>query len=223
MPRQALRAVAHTLPVPEERPLRIAVVADTHSRPHPRSHELIRADAAKRAKGCGAAMIVCGHSHVPFMGRDRDLLVFNPGSIGPRRFTLPITFGVIEAIVGDPLAARRVVALLMVGTVATTWMKRFDLERSLLWILGAGMIFTPTLHPWYVLWMLPMAVLRGSRPWLLLSGLAFTGYFGLGSYQDTGEWAQPLLARAVLWLPFFVLLVYDAWSDRRARAGEPAA
>ncbi|HEX3759569.1 MAG TPA: metallophosphoesterase family protein, partial [Kofleriaceae bacterium] len=36
-----------------------------------------------------------GHSHVPFIGRDRDLTVFNPGSIGPRRFHLPIVFGTL--------------------------------------------------------------------------------------------------------------------------------
>lgn len=53
----------------------------------------LRADAARQAVEHGAAMVVCGHSHVPFIGRDRDLLVFNPGSIGPRRFGLPITFG----------------------------------------------------------------------------------------------------------------------------------
>ncbi len=37
-----------------------------------------------------------GHSHVPFIGRDRDLAIFNPGSIGPRRFHLPIVFGVLD-------------------------------------------------------------------------------------------------------------------------------
>jgi hypothetical protein len=40
--------------------------------------------------------VVCGHSHVPFIGRDRGLSVFNPGSIGPKRFHLPIVFGVID-------------------------------------------------------------------------------------------------------------------------------
>ena len=30
------------------------------------------------------------------MGRDRDLTIFNPGSIGPRRFQLPSVFGVID-------------------------------------------------------------------------------------------------------------------------------
>lgn len=56
----------------------------------------LRADAAKLARDEGAAIVVCGHSHVPFIGRDRDLTIFNPGSIGPRRFHLPIVFGVMD-------------------------------------------------------------------------------------------------------------------------------
>jgi len=56
----------------------------------------IRADAAKLARAEGARLVICGHSHVPFIGRDRDLGVFNPGSIGPRRFHLPIVFGVLD-------------------------------------------------------------------------------------------------------------------------------
>jgi uncharacterized protein len=60
----------------------------------------IRADAARLASRAGARLIVCGHSHVPFVGRDRGLTVFNPGSIGPRRFQLPIMFGVLEIAAG---------------------------------------------------------------------------------------------------------------------------
>ena len=48
------------------------------------------------ARARGASLVVCGHSHVPFIGRDQGLVVFNPGSIGPRRFHLPIVFGVID-------------------------------------------------------------------------------------------------------------------------------
>ena len=56
----------------------------------------IRADAARLARAHDAGLVVCGHSHVPLTARDRGLVVFNPGSIGPRRFSLPITFGLIE-------------------------------------------------------------------------------------------------------------------------------
>lgn len=60
----------------------------------------IRKEAAALAAQEGAKLIVCGHSHVPFIGRDRGLTVFNPGSIGPRRLRLPIVFGVLEISAG---------------------------------------------------------------------------------------------------------------------------
>ena len=56
----------------------------------------LRGEVAAMAREHGAQVVVCGHSHVPFLGRDRGLTVFNPGSIGPRRFHLPIVFGTIE-------------------------------------------------------------------------------------------------------------------------------
>jgi len=56
----------------------------------------LHADVARVAAREGAALVVCGHSHVPFIGRDRGLGVFNPGSIGPRRFNLPIVLGTLD-------------------------------------------------------------------------------------------------------------------------------
>ncbi len=56
----------------------------------------LRADAFRAAQAKHASLVVCGHSHVPFIGRDRGLTLFNPGSIGPRRFQLPILFGAID-------------------------------------------------------------------------------------------------------------------------------
>lgn len=56
----------------------------------------LRAEVVKRAKAEKAALVVCGHSHVPFIGLDRGITVFNPGSVGPRRFSLPIVLGKID-------------------------------------------------------------------------------------------------------------------------------
>jgi putative phosphoesterase len=61
----------------------------------------LRAEVARRARAAEAHLVVCGHSHVPFIGIDKDragsrLTVFNPGSVGPRRFALPIVFGTID-------------------------------------------------------------------------------------------------------------------------------
>jgi uncharacterized protein len=56
----------------------------------------LRADVARAARAEGAALVVCGHSHIPFIAKDRGVTVFNPGSVGPRRFHLPIVYGTIE-------------------------------------------------------------------------------------------------------------------------------
>ena len=56
----------------------------------------LRADAGRLARARDASLVVCGHSHIPLIAVDRDLSVFNPGSVGPRRFRLPILFGTID-------------------------------------------------------------------------------------------------------------------------------
>ncbi len=61
---------------------------------------------AAPARAAGASVVICGHSHVPLIAGERGLSVFNPGSIGPRRFSLPITFGVLEW--GEKLSARHI-------------------------------------------------------------------------------------------------------------------
>jgi uncharacterized protein len=65
------------------------------------------ADARRLAEAEQPDLYVCGHSHVPFLGRDGGTTVFNPGSIGPRRFGLPIVFGVVE-LGAEAIRARHV-------------------------------------------------------------------------------------------------------------------
>jgi uncharacterized protein len=72
-----------------ERQLRILLIHIAVNGPR------LRADVARLARARRASLVVCGHSHVPFIGKDRELTVFNPGSIGPRRFQLPIVLGTI--------------------------------------------------------------------------------------------------------------------------------
>ena len=63
----------------------------------------LRVDALRLARDEGASMVVCGHSHVPFIGESSGVTVFNPGSVGPRRFSLPIVFGTMDV---SPAAVR---------------------------------------------------------------------------------------------------------------------
>jgi len=52
-------------------------------------HDIHALDLDPAAAGFGA--VISGHSHQPLLEERRGVLYLNPGSAGPRRFTLPIT------------------------------------------------------------------------------------------------------------------------------------
>ena len=66
-------------------------------------HNLAELDLCPRAAGFSA--VVHGHSHQPSIAWRDDVLYFNPGSAGPRRFSLPVCLGFVEIEKGE-LAAR---------------------------------------------------------------------------------------------------------------------
>ena len=119
-------------------------------------------------------------------------------------------FAILEWIIPGPVAPRVVAGLIVLAVIGWTTWRSYDAERAIFWILGAGLLLSPTVHPWYVLWALPFAALRGNRGWILLSGLVFLGYWGLETYHSQGVWPQPVWARLLLWAPVFGLLAYDA-------------
>ena len=40
--------------------------------------------------------VIFGHTHAPLLEEKQGVVWFNPGSIGPRRFSLPITMGLLH-------------------------------------------------------------------------------------------------------------------------------
>lgn len=52
----------------------------------------------------GFAAVISGHSHKPLIDWRDGVLYFNPGSAGPRRFSLPISIGRLEIKKGKLMA-----------------------------------------------------------------------------------------------------------------------
>lgn len=51
------------------------------------------ADLPADLAGRGVQVAICGHSHKPLVEERNGLLRVNPGSAGPRRFSLPVSLG----------------------------------------------------------------------------------------------------------------------------------
>ncbi len=106
----------------------------------------------------------------------------------------------------DPQLARMAAASVVVAVAGYTWFRRMGLEAALFWTLGAGILLSPTVHPWYVLWVLPFAALRSNPAFLSLTVTAFFGYWGLAEFQISGDWPLPLWVRLCFWVPVWGLL-----------------
>jgi predicted phosphodiesterase len=56
-------------------------------------------------RAAGFRVVVSGHSHKPLVTEKEGVQFVNPGSAGPRRFSLPVTIALLEARAGTPRAA----------------------------------------------------------------------------------------------------------------------
>jgi hypothetical protein len=103
--------------------------------------------------------------------------------------------------------------LLMLALAWITWRVREPLDGTLA-SLGALLLLSPTLHPWYLLWLLPFAAARKNAAFLYLSWAASLAYALMYPIAALPEGA----VYAIEYVPFTVLLLLGV---RRARMRRP--
>lgn len=122
----------------------------------------------------------------------------------------PGPFGILEWAVGST-AAKGAAAAAVAGLALRAGREGWSLERALFWTVGAALLLTPTLHPWYLLWILPFAALRIRPGWLLFTGTAFLSYFHLDLFTRTGDWPQPVWLTLLIWVPPLAVMAWRPW------------
>jgi GT2 family glycosyltransferase len=80
-------------------------------------------------------------------------------------------------------------------------------ERGVYLALGSLLLCLPTVHFWYLSWILPFVALYYSNAWLLLSLTAATYFSAEGQMFLTGQWALTWPYQLIQWLPFGLLFI----------------
>lgn len=104
--------------------------------------------------------------------------------------------------------ARLVVALAWVAWAGFVVLRVRDRVRGTGLLIAGYLVLTPTLHPWYLVWVLPFAALSNSSAWMWLIAAAPILYVPLTGWQHEGRWVEPGWSWWVLALPFFALLLW---------------
>jgi len=91
----------------------------------------------------------------------------------------------------------------------------FDLPKECLYILGGLLILSPVVNPWYVLWLLPFAVIMRSPPWLLFTFLVVASYSWLYSKE------LAFYLRWIEYITFFAVFLIHHRTQQKVIADEP--
>lgn len=105
---------------------------------------------------------------------------------------------------------------LALAVVVITWRLRDDWPRAALWVLGAALLLSPVLHPWYATWILPFSVWRRQHAWTVLSLSGLCAYLLWESTALWTAWQPNLLTRALVVVPPLI-----AWGILASRKNAP--
>jgi hypothetical protein len=186
--------------------------------------------AKKKAFSALVFFSVCAAALLPFLDAGRGL--FHSLAIYTKNwmFNSPLHTTLL-LLVENNQSARLIAALIFSAIAAGIYYSYFRNQNheesgtalhSCFMLLGAFLLCTPVLHPWYICWMIPFLALFPNRAWIFLSGAVFGSYWVLREYAATGLWVESPVVLCSQYLPFFSLLLYD-WGCRFRTRSKPCA
>ena len=162
--------------------------------------------------------------YLPFLGAGAGLFQGFSYFTGRGLFNgslFPLLSGSLGTMMEKPdalLVSKALVGVIFLGFLAYlvySYSRSLEQEgRDLLllkysfWLVGAFLLLSPTVHPWYLTWVLPFLCFFRLAGWLLLTGtviLARSIYIG---YEAAGIWQEIWWVRFVEYGPPYLLMLY---------------
>jgi hypothetical protein len=184
-----------------------------------------------RVKGIALYFSVLILSYLPFLGAGWRILngmsyvanayVFN-SSIFPSLQWLMQTLGATNP--GQLAQYATYTVFLLVFLLVIRLALLHDASNDDLWkysfiLTGALVILNRALFPWYLIWAVPYLCVHRSKAWILLTGTVMLGYFRYNVFPppdfESVSPAVSLLISLLVYLPFFAVLAYELWKERR--------
>jgi hypothetical protein len=85
--------------------------------------------------------------------------------------------------------------------------------------IGMVIILGPTVHPWYLCWLIPFLTLVPNSAGIWLTGLIILSYWILVDYTATGIWRETVWIRMLEYIPFYAMLFKQRLRDAGFKKG----
>ena len=128
-------------------------------------------------------------------------------------FNAPV-FDILSYALDNPLWARAAIAVGFGTAVILFTFSRMPPIQAGFFLVGAFLLLTPTLHPWYAIWMIPFMVFYRQPAWLIFTGLIAVSYHVLIRYASEGVWEEAVWVKPLLF-GGFALVWASEWIRQR--------
>ena len=137
------------------------------------------------------------------------------GLVGPKKFVHDVSD--FQRVYVAGLVARGLVLALLLGLVAWLVRRRVEPLRAARLVLLIALLFAPQLHPWYLLWLLPLECASGGVAGLVWAASALTAYAPADRWLSERVWAEPSGARLLVHGLVWLVLAAEGLAILRAR------
>lgn len=125
-------------------------------------------------------------------------------------------FHILYYLTGSLNTAKIIVGAFLIAMVLVLVALKANPLRSSYLTLGAILLLTTTVHPWYLLWIAPFLAIYASPAWLYLSLSVALAYHSAYLATPGQPWEDLIAVKLLEYVPFFALAIGGVWRERGA-------
>ncbi|MEW5977142.1 MAG: hypothetical protein AB1898_15205 [Acidobacteriota bacterium] len=119
-------------------------------------------------------------------------------------------FHVLSNQFGSDKVAETIGVTIFFSVLLICLFRKESLLRDVYWLTGAVLLVSPTLFPWYLVWILPFLCFFPSPAWLFLTLVSPLSYYVVIEWWIAGVWRQNPLFLWLQYLPFYLILLLES-------------
>lgn len=120
-----------------------------------------------------------------------------------------LVFNLLNSIIHNNQTTRFWCSQLLIVSLVPVYFSKKDFLNKIYFALLLLMIFSPVVHPWYIAWLLILAVLTQKWSGIYFSAAASLTSLTVLNYQLNGAWKDYLTVQIIEYVPVIVLLVFE--------------
>jgi hypothetical protein len=124
-------------------------------------------------------------------------------------------FHILLWLTGSLSTAKAIAAAFLAMLVGYCLYRKMNPLRSCYLTIGAILLLSTTVHPWYLIWIVPYLAFYPNPAWLLLTGTVVLSYHAPFLTPPGEPWREHGLYKLLEYVPFFLLLAVLAFPPTR--------